>query len=189
MIDQCKNDKVKATVTMTAMMFASFGSFDKPELQKEVSAVGKSMKAEKRWLPNEAECATTGNVALKVLGMSPEVLKDRVGKSVSFDGKKASACITSLGTQPDVCKTEVKLATEPKFREIESFEKELKAPLDAYGKPCEGVVEGLVDVGGACEYDLECKGKGVTCTKAKDAKKAKGATAPAAKSCQPKTKK
>jgi len=186
MVDQCKNDKVKATVSMTAMMFASFGSFDKPDLQKQVGDVGKTMKAEKRWLPSEAECGTIGGVALKVLGMSPEVLKDRVGKSVSYDAKKASACITSLGSQPDVCKTEVKLATEPKFKEIDTFSKELHDPLDAYGKPCEGVVEGLVDVGGACDYDLECKGKGNSCTKGKDAKKPK---APPTKSCQPKAKK
>ncbi|HSO36054.1 MAG TPA: hypothetical protein VLT33_26185 [Labilithrix sp.] len=176
MLEQCKNDKVKATVTTTVMMVAGFGSMDKPELAKEVSAVGKTMKAEKRWLPNEAECATTGNVALKVVGMN-ETLKARVGKSVAYDGKKAASCIASIANAPDACKTEVKLATEPKFKEIDTFSKELHDPLEAYGKPCEDVVSGLVEAGAACEYDLECKGKDTKCGKGKT---------PKAKTCQPK---
>jgi len=179
MLEQCKNDKVKATVTTTVMMLASFGSMDKPELQKDVSGVGKAMKADKRWLPNESECTTIGNVGLKVVGMN-ETLKARVGKSVAYDGKKAAACLASITSAPEPCKTEVKLATEPKFKEIDTFSKELHDPLEAFGKPCEDVVSGLVEAGGACEYDLECKGKDTKCGKGKDPKN------PKAKACQAK---
>jgi hypothetical protein len=75
----------------------------------------------------------------------------------------------------------VKLATEPKFKEIDAFSKELHDPLDAYGKPCEDVVTGLLEAGAACEYDVECKGKGLKCSKAKDPKN------PKARTCQAKS--
>jgi hypothetical protein len=128
--------------------------------------VSKTMKADKRFLPNEAECTTTGNVALKVVG----VTADKIGKTLAYDAKKGAACLASIATAPEQCKTEVKLATEPKFKEIDAFSKELHDPLEAYGKPCEDVITGTVEVGGACESDLECKGKGNKCQKGKDPK-------------------
>jgi len=166
MLEGCKNDKVKATLSMSVILVASFGSMDKPELAKEMQEVSKTMKADKRFLPNEAECTTTGNVALKVVG----VTADKVGKTLAYDAKKGAACLASLATPPEQCKTEVKLATEPKFKEIDAFSKELHDPLEAYAKPCEDVITGLVEIGGACESDLECKGKGNKCQKGKDPK-------------------
>ena len=59
MLEACKNDKVKATLSMSVMLVASFGSMDKPDLAKEMQDVSKTMKADKRFLPNEAECTTT----------------------------------------------------------------------------------------------------------------------------------
>ena len=166
MLEACKNDKVKATLSMSVMLVASFGSMDKPDLAKEMQDVSKSMKAEKRFLPNEAECTTTGNVALKVVGMTP----DKVGKTLAYDAKKGAACLASIAAPPEQCKTEVKLATEPKFKDIDAFGKELHDPLEAYAKPCEDVITGMVDIGGACDSDVECKGKGNKCQKGKDPK-------------------
>lgn len=176
MLEACKNDKVKATLSMSVMLVASFGSMDKPDLAKEMQEVSKSMKTDKRFLPNEAECATTGNVALKVVGMTP----DKIGKTLAYDTKKGAACLASIATPPEQCKTEVKLAAEPKFKDIEAFGKELHDPLEAYAKPCEDVITGIVDLGGACDSDVECKGKGNKCQKGKDPKVK-------TKSCQPKT--
>ena len=73
-------------------------------------------------------------------------------------------------TPPEQCKTEVKLATEPKFKDIDAFGKELHDPLEAYAKPCEDVITGTVEVGGACDSDVECKVKGAKCQKGKDPK-------------------
>lgn len=178
MIDACKNDKAKAVITTSVMLVAAFGSMDKPDLQKQVSGIDKAMKADKRWLPNEGECTTIGNVALSALGLDAAALKDKIGKTVAYDGKKAAACLAAISAAPDACKTEVKLTSEPKFSQIEAFEKELKEPLDAFSKPCEEVVTGLVDTDGACELDVECKGKGTKCKA--------GKKDPKAKVCQPK---
>jgi hypothetical protein len=186
-ITECKNDKVKVAATMPVMLITGFGTIDKPELGKEVKGVDDSMKADKRFIPNEKECTTLGNVALKVLDMDAEKLNAKVGKTIAYDAKKASACITSLGKAPNECSTEVKLATEPKMGEIDAISKEVKPSLDGFAQPCEDVVTGLVDVGGACDSDLECKGKGMKC-KAGAASKgaAKGGKTAAGKVCQPK---
>jgi hypothetical protein len=178
-ISQCKNDKVKATMTTSVLLIASFGSLDKPDLQKQMSGIDKGMKADKRWLPNDAECATIGNVALQVLGLKAEVVKEKTGKTMAYDGKKAASCLASLATPPDPCKTEVKLATEPKFSEIDKFSKELDSAMDAYANPCKDVVTGTVALNGACEYDLECKDKDAKCQAGKKDKKAR--------TCQPKS--
>ncbi len=169
-ITECKNDKVKVAATMPVMMVAGFGTMDKPELGKEVKSVDASMKADKRFLPNEAECTTLGNVSMKVLGMQADALNAKVGKTVSYDAKKAAACVASLAKAPDACGTEVKLASEPKMKEMEGFSKELEPALDGFVKPCQDVVSGLVEAGGACELDVECKGKGAKCKAAKGAK-------------------
>jgi len=166
MLAACKNDKVKATLSMSVILAASFGSMDKPDLAKEMQGVSKSMKADKRFLPSEAECTTIGNIALKVVGVTP----DKVGKTLAYDATKGAACLASIATAPEPCKTEVKLAAEPKFKDIDAFGKELHDPLEAYAKPCEDVITGLVEVGAACDSDLECKGKGNKCQKAKDLK-------------------
>ena len=166
MLAACKNDKVKATLSMSVILAASFGSMDNPDLAKEMQGVSKSMKADKRFLPSEAECTTIGNIALKVVGVNP----DKVGKTLAYDATKGAACLASIATAPEPCKTEVKLATEPKFKDIDAFGKELHDPLEAYAKPCEDVITGVVEVGAACDSDLECKGKGNKCQKAKDPK-------------------
>ncbi|MBX3188596.1 MAG: hypothetical protein KF819_16385 [Labilithrix sp.] len=187
-ITSCKNDKVKVVVTMPIMLVAGFGTLDKPELGKELKAVDTSMKAEKRFTPSESECTTLSGIALKVLGIDGESLKAKIDKTISYDAKKAAACLDALATAPEACAQETKLATEPKMKEMEAFDKELKPSMEAYLKPCEGVIEGLVDEGGACESDVECKGKGAKCkaaggAKAKDAKAkdAKAKTCTAAK--------
>lgn len=179
-ITSCKNDKMKVAATMPVMLVAGFGTIDKPELGKEVKSVDTSMKADKRFVPNEAECTTLGNVAMKVLGMQADTLNAKVGKTIAYDSKKAAACVASMSKAPDACGTEVKLATEPKMSEMDGFSKELKPALDGFAKPCEDVITGLVDAGGACELDVECKGKGAKCKGAKGA--AKGKTE--AKTCQ-----
>ncbi len=158
-IASCKNDKVKVVATTPVMLIAAFGTIDKPELAKDMKGVETSMKAEKRWTPNEAECTTLGGIALKVLGIDGQALKSKVGKTVSYDAKKAAACLDTLAKAPDACAQESKLAGEPKMKEMEAFDKELKPAMDAWLKPCEGVIEGMVDEGGACESDVECKGK------------------------------
>jgi hypothetical protein len=182
-ITECKNDKMKVTATMPILLITGFGTIDKPDLAKEVKGVDASMKADKRFLPNEKECTTLGNVALKVLDMQPDKLNSKVGKTISYDSKKAATCIAALGKAPNECSTEVKLATEPKMGEMDGFSKEMKPSLDAFAQPCEDVIAGLVDVGGACESDVECKGKGVKCKAPAGAKGGKAATG---KVCQPK---
>lgn len=162
-LSECKNDKVKAVATMPVMLIAGFGTMDKPDLQKELEPVNSGMKQSKRWLPNDAECATLGGVALKVLGMQADTLEKKIGKTVNYDAKKGAACIESLAKAPAACGTEVKLATEPKMKDMDAMSKEVKSELDAYAKPCEEVFEGTVEAGGACEIDLECKGKDVKC--------------------------
>jgi len=185
-LSQCKNDKVKVAATMPVMLIDGFGTIDKPELGKQVKGVDDSMKADKRFLPNETECTTLGNVALQVMDMKADSLNAKVGKTISYDGKKASACLASLSKAPTECSTEVKLATEPKMGEMDSFSKEVKPSLDAFTKPCEDVISGLVDNGGACDTDVECKTKGSKCKAAaagkgagKGAKGAKSAAGPA----------
>lgn len=180
-ITQCKNDKVKVAATMPVMLVAGFGTIDKPELGKEVKSVDTSMKADKRFLPNETECTTLGTVAMKVLGMQADTLNGKVGKTIAYDSKKASACIASMNKAPDACATEVKLATEPKMKEMEGFSKEVEPSLDAFAKPCQDVVSGLVEAGGACELDVECKGKGAKC---KGEKGGKAGAKAEAKTCQ-----
>jgi hypothetical protein len=179
-IAECKNDKMKVATTMPVMLIAGFGTIDKPELGNEVKAVNTSMKADKRFVPNEKECTTLGGVAMKVLGMQADALNGKVGKTIAYDAKKAATCVDSLSKAPDACGTEVKLANEPKMSEMEGFSKELKPALDGFAKPCEDVITGLVDAGGACELDVECKGKGAKC---KPAKGGRGAKAEA-KTCQ-----
>ena len=163
MLDDCKNDKVKVVVATSAILVASFGSMDNPEAQKQISAIDKSMKADKRFLPNNAECNTIGGVALGVLGMKADAIQPKVGKTVAYDGKKAAACLASISTPPDACKTEAKVTTEPKMKDIDSMSSELKPALESYAKACEEVMTGLVDAGGACEYEFECKGKDMKC--------------------------
>lgn len=179
-IASCKNDKVKVVATMPVMLIAGFGTMDKPELQKDMKAVDTTMKADKRFTPNESECTTLSGIALKVLGIDGEALKAKVGKTVSYDPKKGAACLEALAKSPDACATESKLATEPKMKEMEAFDKELKPAMEAFLKPCEGVIEGLVDEGGACDTDVECKGKGAKC-------KAAGAKPKDPKATKPKT--
>jgi len=184
-ITECKNDKVKVAATMPIMLITGFGTIDKPELGKEVKGVDDSMKADKRFIPNEKECSTLGNVALKVMDFQADKLNAKVGKTIAYDSKKAAACIASLSKAPDACGTEVKLASEPKMKEIDTISKEVKPALDGYAAPCEDVISGLVEAGGACESDVECKGKGLKCKAAKGAKPAaKGAKD--AKVCTPK---
>lgn len=180
-ITSCKNDKVKVVATMPIMLIAGFGTLDKPELGKELKAVDTAMKADKRFTPNESECTTMAGIAMKVLGIDGEAMKAKVGKTISYDPKKGAACLEALAKAPDACATETKLPAEPKMKEMESFDKELKPTMDAYLKPCEGVIEGMVDEGGACESDVECKGKGAKCkaaggAKPKDPKAAKPKT-------------
>lgn len=179
-IDQCKNDKVKVAATMPVMLIAGFGTIDKPELGKEVKSVDTSMKNDKRFVPNESECTTLGGVAMKVLGMQADALNAKVGKTIAYDAKKAHACLASLEKAPEACGTEVKLSAEPKMKEMDALSKEVKPSLDAFAKPCEDVISGLVDAGGSCELDVECKGKGAKCKAAKG----KGAEKDAAKTCQ-----
>jgi hypothetical protein len=162
-LEGCKNDKLKVVVTMPAMLIAGFGTLDKPELQKELEPVNAGMKSSKRFLPNESECTTLGGVALKVLGMEAKSIEAKIGKTVKYDAKKAAACIDELGKAPPACGTAVKLEAEPKMKDMEAMSKELKGDVEAYAKPCEEVFEGTVEAGGACELDVECKGKDVKC--------------------------
>lgn len=163
MLDDCKNDKVKVVITTSAMLVAGFGSMDNPEAQKQMSGVDKSMKADKRIFPNNAECNTVGTVALGVLGMKADAIQPKIGKTVAYDGKKAAACLASIATPPDACKTENKVTTEPKMKDIDSMSTELKPALESYAKACEEVMTGMVEAGGACEYEFECKGKDMKC--------------------------
>jgi hypothetical protein len=191
-ITSCKNDKVKVTATMPLMLVAGFGTMDKPDLQKDLKAIDTAMKGEKRWTLNEAECGTYATVSMKVLGVEGETLKAKVGKTVAYDATKAAACLEALGKAPEACATENKLAAEPKMKEMEAFDKELKPAMDAWLKPCEGVIDGMVDEGGACESDVECKGKGAKCkggakggpAPKKDPKAAASAAPAAGKTCQ-----
>ncbi len=161
-IEQCKNDKVKAIVATSAMMVAGFGSMDKPELKKQMDGVDATMKKDKRWMPNQQECETIGAVTLKVLGMTPETLKPKLGKTVKFDGQKAAECLKQMSSLSE-CKTEVKLAKEPKFSDIDKFDKELGKSTDAETKACNEMLTGMVELGGACEEGYECKGEHTKC--------------------------
>ncbi len=176
-VDQCKNEKVAAVLTAMPMMVATFGAVDSPDLLRQMAPVEATMKVEKRWLPTEAECKTAGSVALQSVGMKSAFLKANVGKTLSYDGKKAAACLASLEAPPDACKQTLKLAAGPKVAEVAGFQRELKEPLEAYVKPCEKVVSGLVEADKACEYDLQCKG---------DLKCRPGKKDPKAQTCQPK---
>lgn len=190
----CKNDKVKAVASMSAMLVVGFGTIDKPDLAKDVKSIDTAWKNEKRFLPTESECNTLGGIAMKVVGMDASTLAPHLGKTIAYDAQKAGACLASLSTQPAACAEEVKLAAEPKMKEIESMEKELKPSLDGFAKPCEGVLTGLVESGGACEIDAECKGEKAKCkpaAAAKNGKAAKGSkaakAAPEGKTCQSST--
>lgn len=178
-IATCKNDKVKVAATMPIMLIAGFGTIDKPELGNELKSAETSMKKDKRFVPNESECTTYGNVAMKVLGMQADALNAKVGKTIAYDSKKAAACLASIKKGPDACATEVKLAAEPKMNEIDAISKEVDPALDALTKPCDDVITGLVDAGGACDLDVECKGKGSKCKESHG--HAKGANAKGAK--------
>lgn len=161
-MEQCKNDKVKAIVAMSGMMIAGFGAMDKPALKKQMDGVDATMKKGKRWMPNKQECATIGSVALQVLGMTPEALKPKIGKTVKFDGDKAAQCLKELSSISE-CKTEVKLAKEPKLGDIDKFDKELGKSTDAETKACNEMFTGMVEPGGDCEQDYECKGDHAKC--------------------------
>ena len=162
-IDQCKNEKVKALTAATGMMIAGFGALDKPELSKQMKTVETLMNGDKRSLPNKQECETIGGVVLQVIGMTPESLQAKIGKTVQYDGEKAAACLATFASPFEPCNTEVKLTGEPKMSDISGFEKELEGPLDAYMKACEGMLTGMVEVGQACEADFECKGEHSKC--------------------------
>ncbi len=175
-LDQCKNEKIKAVTATMGMMIAGFGTMDKPELAAQVKTVGEGMKKENRHLPNKQECDTIGGVVMKVIGLTPDAVNAKVGKTLQYDGEKAAACLATLASPFAPCETEVKLTSEPKMSELESFEKEFKDQLDAHTKACEGVFAGLVEAGQACEYDFECKGEHSKCKS--------DANNPKAKSCQ-----
>ena len=191
-ISACKNDKVKVVTGATAMMVLGLGTLDKPDLAKDIKPIDVAMKAEKRATLSEAECGTVGATLLKVVGLDAA---PRIGKTVAYDAAKGGACLAALAQAPSACSEEVKVAENPKFSEIGAMEKDVKGSLDTFSKPCEGVISGMVEEGGACELDAECKGKKVKCREAGTAKAApkgaKGAakaakTAPAAagKVCQ-----
>ena len=193
-ISACKNDKVKVVTGTTAMMVVGLGTLDKPELAKDVKPIDTALKAEKRAVLTEAECATVGSTVFKVVGLDAEALAPRIGKTMAYDAAKAGACLASLAQAPSVCAEEVKIATSPKFSEIGATEKDVKASLETFSKPCEDVLVGLVEDGAACEVDLECKGKKSKCRDAsaaaapkggkKAAKGAKAAPSAAGKVCQ-----
>lgn len=164
-VTQCKNDKVKATVATMAMMVASFGSMDRPELAKQMKGVDESMKKDKRWFPTSSECTTIGNVSLQVLGLTSEQLTAKIGKTVKYDGEKAAQCIAQLSSRFKPCETELKLEKEPKLGEIDKFSNELKGDLEAHTKACEGVLTGMVEAGKACEQSFECAGEKSECKK------------------------
>jgi hypothetical protein len=164
-LGECKNDKVKFTLTTTAMMVAGFGSMDKPELAKQVKGVGDAMKKDKRSLPNTSECETIGGVAMQVIGLTPEALEAKIGKTVQYDGAKAAACIAAIQSPFALCATEVKLEGEPKLADLDAYGKEVEAPFDAHTKACSDVFTGTVEQGKACEYDFECKGENAGCKK------------------------
>lgn len=141
-ISACKNDKVKVVTGTTAMMVVGLGTLDKPELAKDVKPIDAAMKAEKRATLNEAECGTVGATVLKVVGLDAEALAPRIGKTVAYDAAKAGACLAALAQAPSVCAEEVKVAESPKFSEIGAMEKDVKGSLEAFSKPCEGVISG-----------------------------------------------
>lgn len=176
-IDQCKNDKFKVVTSTMGMMIAGLGSMDKPELGKKVQGIGDAMKTEKRSLPNKQECETIGGVVLQVIGMTPEALQAKSGKTVQYDGEKAAACLAAFEKPLTACTTEFKITGEPKLSEMGEYEKEFKSDMDAQMKPCEGVFMGMVEAGGACEYEFECKGERSKCKGAAGAKKCEAGAA------------
>lgn len=161
-VEQCKNDKLKAVVTTTATMVAGFGAMGKPKLQKQLDSVDATMKKDNRWIPDKQECQTLGGVALEVLGLTPGALKAKIGKTVKYDGKKAAACLEEVSSLPE-CRTEVKLAQEPKLGEIDKFNKEMGKRMEADTKACNEMLTGMVKLGGACEEGYECKGEHTRC--------------------------
>ncbi len=167
---ECKNDKVKAMITMSGTMLAGFGSMDKPALKKQMDSVGASMDKDKRWLPNEQECEKIGAVDLQLLGLTPDKLKAKIGKTVKYDGKKAAACLKALSSLA-MCKTEVKLKKEPTLGDMDKISSEIGKKADAETKPCNDMLVGTVELGGDCEYDYECKGEHTKCKKDHKTKK------------------
>jgi hypothetical protein len=170
-LDSCKNEKIKAVTATMGMMIAGFGSMDKPDLAKKVQGVGDAMKQDKRSLPNKAECETVGGVVLQLGGMTPEIVQAKIGKTVQYDGEKATACFAAIDAPFAPCATEVKLTGEPKLSDIDGFEKEFSADLDKHTKACGEVLTGMVEIGQACEYEFECKGEHSKCKGAAGAKK------------------
>lgn len=162
-MEQCKNDKVKAVVTGAAMMIAEFGSMNKPALLKQMKPIDAAMKKDKRWLPNKQECVTIGGVALKLTGLTADVLEQKIGKTVKYDPVKAQACLASLKTRFAPCTKEVKLAKDPSLSEIDKFNKEFQDQLDAHTKACDEALTGTIAQGSACEYGFECKGEHTRC--------------------------
>lgn len=170
-IDQCKNEKFKVVTSTMGMMIAGMGAMDKPELGKKLQGIGDAMKTEKRAFPNKQECETIGGVVLQLAGMTPEIIQAKVGKTVQYDEAKGAACLAALEKPLAACATEVKLTGEPKLSELDGFEKEFKGDLDSQTKVCEEALSGMVEAGGACEYEFECKGANAKCKGAAGAKK------------------
>ena len=100
-IAECKNDKMKVATTMPVMLIAGFGTIDKPELGNEVKAVNTSMKADKRFVPNEKECTTLGGVAMKVLGMQADALNGKVGKTIAYDASMVAQYADAVIAEDD----------------------------------------------------------------------------------------
>jgi hypothetical protein len=162
---ECKSDKVRASVDLAMITVASFGVQDHPALQQRLNGALEARKKERAALANEQQCRTIGDVAMKALGLTPEALKEQIGKTVKYDGEKASACIAKLASPLPACATEVRLGSEPKSAEVRSYASELRGEMNAHIEVCDDVLVGTIGTGQPCKHHYECSGAHAKCDK------------------------
>lgn len=172
-LSSCKNDKVKASVELMLTLMAEFGSVGKPALKRQVSAVVAAMKKDKAIFPNEKQCETIGSVALQVVGLTTDALKDKIGKTVKYDGDKAAACLAAIQAPFAPCATEFKMKKSPTLGDLHKISKDLRHDINAHTKVCNDVLVGTVVAGQPCEHSYECVGENSKCKKSLKHKKAK----------------
>jgi len=174
----CKNEPYVAVVDMMMMMMVGFGTMDDADAQAKIAPIGKAMETEKRSLFNMSECETIAGYAFNLAGLDAEGIKASVAAGkVDFNAEQAAACAKVFDSQPEMCKTEVKIEGEFNMGEAEKIGNEMDGKLDDFLKPCEGVFVGKVAVGAECSAGYECAGDNTDCQEGKCVEKA---AAPAA---------
>ena len=170
-IDQCKNEEVKSATSTMLMFAAGMASMKDKEMQKKIKPISDTLKKEKRFYLKEDECNTVFSSFTGTSGMSADVLKKKVGKTIEFDGAKAQECLDNMQSIK-ACEKEVKLEKELKMKELDKVMKD--ANLEKELKACETAIVGKVAEGENCEYGYECKGEDTKCSAPKDAKPKEG---------------